>query len=126
MNENFTTILQKDYKISYRIKGGLEKVYVTKITKDGEEEPEPQSLEDFLKENESAHEMIRKNVLLATRNFNERVKNFIKHIIMAKGSNMPVKYYNYKVEFQARGAGHIHGVLWIDMKDDKMMGNKIF
>ena len=37
-----------------------------------------------------------------------------------------VKYYNYKVEFQARGAGHIHGVLWIDMKDDKMMGNKIF
>ena len=48
----------------------------------------------------ASHEMIRKNVLLATRNFNERVKNFIKHIIMAKGSDMPVKYYNYKVEFQ--------------------------
>ena len=43
---------------------------------------------------------------------------------MAKGSDMPVKYYNYKVEFQARGAGHIPGGLWIDMKDDKMMGNK--
>ena len=45
MNENFTSILQKDYKISYRIKGGLEKVHVTKIPKEGEEEPEPQSLE---------------------------------------------------------------------------------
>ena len=27
---------------------------------------------------------------------------------------MCVKYYNYRVEFQMRGAGHIHGTLWID------------
>ena len=45
---------------------------------------------------------------------------------MAKGSDMPVEYYNYRVEFQARGAGHIHGVLWIDMKDDKIVNNPKF
>ena len=28
---------------------------------------------------------------------------------------MSVKYYTYKVEFQARGAGHIHGTLWMDL-----------
>ena len=26
-----------------------------------------------------------------------------------------VKYYTYKVEFQHRGAPHIHGVLWLDL-----------
>ena len=27
---------------------------------------------------------------------------------------MAIKYYSYKVEFAMRGAGHIHGVLWIN------------
>ena len=36
---------------------------------------------------------------------------------MGKGaSKMPVKYYNYRVEFQLRGAGHIHGCLWLDLE----------
>ena len=50
--------------------------------------------------------------------FNKRVQEFIKTIIMNKaGSNkMPVKYYNYRVEFQLRGAGHIHGTLWLDLE----------
>ena len=34
---------------------------------------------------------------------------------MGKNNPMRVKYYTYRVEFQARGAGHIHGVLWLDM-----------
>ena len=29
---------------------------------------------------------------------------------------MHVKYYQYKVEFQNRGALHIHGCLWCDIK----------
>ena len=41
---------------------------------------------------------------------------FFKHIVMSKGSPMTVKYYCYKVEFALRGAGHIHGVLWVDWK----------
>ena len=33
------------------------------------------------------------------------------------GDNQPMKVKNlsYKVEFQGRGAGHIHGVLWVDL-----------
>jgi hypothetical protein len=27
---------------------------------------------------------------------------------------MSIKYYSYKVEFAMRGAGHIHGVMWVD------------
>ena len=34
---------------------------------------------------------------------------------MSKGGDMCVEYYNYRVEFQLRGAGHIHGVLWVDL-----------
>ena len=33
---------------------------------------------------------------------------------MNKDGDMCVKYFNYRVEFQVRGAGHIHGTLWID------------
>ena len=32
---------------------------------------------------------------------------------------MCVEYYNYRVEFQMRGAGHIHGTLWIDWEQMK-------
>ena len=58
----------------------------------------------------------RKNILTATLNFNNRVQEFIKHIIMNPKGGMCVEYYNYRVEFQMRGAGHIHGTLWIDWK----------
>ena len=54
------------------------------------------------------------NVLTATLNFNHRVKEFIKTIVTNEYNDMCVKYYNYRVEFQMRGAGHIHGTLWID------------
>ena len=50
-------------------------------------------------------------------------KNFIKTIIMSKFNEIYVEFYNYRVEFQMRGAGHIHGVLWIDfdafLNDDR-------
>ena len=36
---------------------------------------------------------------------------------MSKGSPMCVQYYNYRIEFQLRGAGHLHGVLWIDLDE---------
>ena len=39
---------------------------------------------------------------------------FIKNIVMSKGNPMSIRYYSYKVEFALRGAGHIHGVLWVD------------
>ena len=30
---------------------------------------------------------------------------------------MCVSYYTYKVEFQDRGAGHIHGTMWLRLDD---------
>ena len=50
-------------------------------------------------------------------NFNNRVQEFMKTIVMNKNSPLAAEYYNYRVEFQFRGAGHIHGTLWINWKD---------
>ena len=101
-NENFTSLLQ-DHKLKHVVRNGIEYVYIDEM-----------SLEEFLEKHESKHEFIRKNILSATLNFNHRVQEFIKNIIMNKDGDMPVEYYNYRVEFQIRGAGHIHGTLWID------------
>ena len=101
-NENFTSLLQ-DHKLKHVVRNGIEYVYIDEM-----------SLEEFLEKHESKHEFIRKNILSATLNFNHRVQEFIKNIIMKKDGYMPVEYYNYRVEFQIRGAGHIHGTLWID------------
>ena len=42
---------------------------------------------------------------------------------MSKENPMNTKLYNYRVEFQARGAGHIHGVLWVDF--DQELPNRL-
>ena len=72
--ENFTSLLQ-EHKIVYEEEKGKEKAYIffngSKMTVD-----------DFLKLDTSKHEFIRKNILTATRNFNQRVKSFIKNIVM--------------------------------------------
>ena len=77
---------------------------------------EGEPIDDFLK-HEDFHEMVRDNVRTITLNFNQRVKAFMKHIVMGDKSPMNVKYYNFRVEFQQRGAGHIHGALWLDMEE---------
>ena len=60
---------------------------------------------------DTLHECIRGNVLMATRYFNHRVKSFIKNIVMGGGNPMMVDKFAYKTEFQDRGAAHVHGVL---------------
>ena len=76
----------------------------------------------YLKEyvNDSQHELIRKNVLTATRNFQHRVETFRREIIFGRNNPMCVRHISYRVEFQGRGAGHIHGVLWLDLKAIKV------
>ena len=69
----------------------------------------------------SIHEAIRGNVLLATRFFNHRVKQFINEIVMGGGNPMNVDKFSYKVEFQDRGAGHVHGVLWVNLNAIEQM-----
>lgn len=61
-------------------------------------------------------EEMRKSVLMLTRNFAHRVKMFFQHFVMHSSNPMHVNFYNYKVEFQMRGAPHIHGVLWLDLQ----------
>ena len=67
--------------------------------------------------NASLHELIRGNVVLATRFFNHRVKKFFHTIVLGHNTPMNVQYYTYKVEFQERGAGHIHGTLWLNLSN---------
>ena len=54
--------------------------------------------------------------VLLTRIFDDRVKNFLKNILMLQG----VAYYAYRIEFQMRGMAHVHGVLWL--KNEKTKG----
>ena len=79
---------------------------------------ERKPLEKFLEENidESLHEMIRTNVLTATRTFHKRVVEFRDQILFGANNPMSVKHISYRVEFQGRGAAHIHGTLWLNLK----------
>ncbi len=92
------------------------------IGKDGKGKEIIKTWEKFLEHETdlSKHEMIRKNVLLATRNFQHRVEVFKKEIIFGNNNPMKIRHISYRVEFQGRGAGHIHGVLWVDLKEIKL------
>ena len=112
-DENFSSILRSlGVKIKYEFNS--EGHEITKVmTKKGEIELR-EYLDDHI--NQSRHEIIRTSIMNATRNYNHRVKAFIKNIVMDKSNPMAVKYYSTKVEFQGRGAGHNHGTLWVDLK----------
>ena len=100
----FATILsEKGYSIMF-IKtemDGLQKTLVEVKTALGHWKPLREFLDDDIEV--SKHELIRGNVVMATRYFHHRVKSFISKIVMAKSNPMNVKNYTYKVEFQGRG-----------------------
>ena len=77
--------------------------------------------------NDNLHELVRKNVLNITMNFDKRVHSFVKRIIMPESSPMCTEFYHYRVEFQMRGAAHIHGVLWVNLPklEEKFPGLQI-
>merc|ERR1711994_498362 len=56
---------------------------------------------------------------MLTRNFDHRLKAFIRNIVMGLNSPMQVYCYSYRIEFQGRGAPHSHGVLWLDLDAKK-------
>ena len=70
---------------------------------DGEEMEIPwkEYLKNFV--DESQHELIRRNVLLATRNFQHRMEMFKKEIIFGANSPLCVRHISYRVEFQVGG-----------------------
>jgi hypothetical protein len=66
---------------------------------------------------QSKHEILRNEIFHLTRMFDNRVKNFVKHIMLGGGEDtIPYTHYSYRIEFQARGMPHVHGILWIDDK----------
>ena len=102
------------YKTTVRADGYTEEEVIVHFTDEEGNRAEKQ-LSIFLNENvnESKHEVIRKNVVLATRTFDHKVKTFLKEYVIGNAAGMQVEFYSYKVEFQARGAGHVHGVFWL-------------
>ena len=61
------------------------------------------------------HQLFKDYTFLITRMFDARVKSLVNNILMGGGKDkIPFQYYSYRVEFQARGMPHIHGVAWID------------
>ena len=81
-------------------------------------EGQKQRLDDYLA-HQNDHQLIKENVLTLTMSFDKRVHAFLRRIVRAKSSPMKVQHYHYRVEFQLRGAGHIHGVLWTDLKEQE-------
>ena len=112
-DENFSTFLvENGYTMEYQI--NPDGTTTTHVNCDEGKK----TLKDFLNENvnESLHEVIRTNVLTATRNFQNRVVAFRDEILLGKNNPMSVKHISYRVEFQGRGAAHIHGTLWLNLK----------
>ena len=119
--ENFAAILRdKGLNLTYTVLPDEKGHCVTRIEVEFEKDGTliKKDIDDYLKDDvkSSLHEMIRGNVLLATRYFNFRVKKFMELIVMGDNNPMCVEYFTYKVEFQERGAGHIHGTLWLNLE----------
>jgi hypothetical protein len=60
---------------------------------------------DYVKEMPmSKHDFFKDHTVLITRMFDKRVEKLIKEILMGQGKDkVPISYYSYRVEFQARG-----------------------
>ena len=107
-SENFVTLLKKLYpEISIRYEkhnkpnwsGDDNDIFV----KYGDEEEMP--LWEYVKTlPKSKYELLRDQVMDTTRIFDNRVKSFIKNILLGPGEDkIPISYYTYRVEFQGIG-----------------------
>ena len=100
--ENFTSLLD-GHTITYESINGKEEFFI-----------DDKPMDEFLKAYPSKHELIKNNLLNATMNFQHRLKMFFKHIVLSKGSPLTLNHYNYRIEFQMRGAPHAHGTIWMN------------
>ena len=74
------------------------------------------ALDDYVKNfmDETVHNIFRKNIVTATRVYEQKVKSVMQNIVCSKLNPLSVKHYTLKLEFAGRGAGHNHGILWLD------------
>ena len=120
---NFTPELEKQGCTVHYSVDEFGKDTTTVEVKDGKktiEKPWKQYLKDHV--DEKLHAMMKRNVLLATRNFQHRVETFRKEVMFGQNNPLKVRHCSYRVEFQGRGAAHIHGVLWLDLNEIKVEG----
>ena len=113
----FASILLKHgYTLNFKCKSvdGVFTVETEARTVDGKWKPMKEFIEKDIKE--SHHELVRGNVGTATRYFDNRLKQFISKIVMARSNLMCVISYTWRIEMQGRGAGHSHGTLHCDLK----------
>ena len=100
-SSNFTPEFEKmDATVIYEVTDeGKENVRV-KVEIEGKSLEMP--WQEFLKNHveEARHSIMRRNVLLATRNFNHRVECFRQEVIFGKNNPMNVRHISYRVEFQ--------------------------
>ena len=116
MEENFGALLHEvDVQVHYENDSVTAEIKIY-VTVNGKTMELKKYLTDSRYCDDSRDTMIRKNVGMATRNFDNLVKEFMKHIVMSKDNPMNVKLFNYRVEPQARGVTHIHGVLRLDFE----------
>ena len=100
-SSNFTPELEKlNCKVLYDVDQlGKDKTRVeVQIGEETVEIPWEEYLKNHVEEKQ--HEMMRRNVLLATRNFQNRVEAFRKEIIFGRNNSMCVRHISYRVEFQ--------------------------
>lgn len=75
---------------------------------------------------DSIHDRLRSNVVMATRIFKHRLQTFLHEVILNR--NHPICAKNsYKAEFQGRVAAHYYGKLWPNFKklEKKMEVNNV-
>ena len=96
---NFTKVLEElGCTIIYEVeKDGKENVKVV-VKETGKAIPWKEYLKDYV--TASQHEIIRKNILLATRNFQHRVEMFRTHTLFGTNNPMKIRHISYRVEFQ--------------------------
>ena len=89
-DENFSSILvEMGVTIEYKFDSDGKEETIVKM-ENGQSIPLRKYLEEYVEK--SRHELIRTHVLNATRNYNHRVKAFIKEIVMDKNNPMAIDY----------------------------------
>ena len=99
-NENFAAILlERGYEIAYEQTQKMEDGSSNTIIKARSPGQEWKPINNFIEENieESLHELVRGNVLTASRYFDHRVKQFIFKVSRSNNNTMHVNYYTDNV-----------------------------
>ena len=99
--ENLVSVLREnDCNVSCTVNSDQSEIYYVQKA-DGVWVP----LEEYMKNNvdESVHEILRRNVVTATRNYQHRFRAVMDKIIRSPFNPLSVIHYSSKLEFQARG-----------------------